>query len=101
MPHNAHASVCATDGRGESVGPDPINTWVCHNLRPGGYCTAITRRFPEGTGYCGRCPLEFCSSDGEVCLVVINAYVPGEEAADLRTIRRADGLGYRWDKDTA
>jgi hypothetical protein len=47
--------------------------------------TAITRIWPHGTDWCGRCPLEFCKVDRDVCLILTDADVPDSEAADYTT----------------
>lgn len=46
-----------------------------------GRCTtAIARKWPKGTKWCGRCPREDCNLTGRVCLVSVVGSVSRKDA---------------------
>lgn len=64
--------------------PDPLFTLVCQSRNAAGWTSAITRVWPAGVTYCGRCPLSDCTLHGGVCLLTVQEYVPEEEAESFR-----------------
>jgi hypothetical protein len=61
----------------------PLRTAVTRAATGAGWVTAVARIFPEGTGYCGRCPRDQCCSDGSFCIVHVRGYVASASAPGL------------------
>jgi len=62
---------------------EPIQVWYAAVLTADGPITSIARRWPPGTGWCRRCPIEKCNAEGGVCLLVVRRLVPEAAAADF------------------
>lgn len=61
--------------------PRPVGLLVCQTHGPAPD-TCITRIWPEGTGWCGRCPESFCAVHRDVCMIVVPGIVPNHQAAE-------------------
>ena len=62
---------------------EPIQVWHSTTNCNGEPMTAIARKWPSGTGWCGRCPRAKCNADQDVCLLVVRRSVPEAAAADF------------------
>lgn len=61
--------------------PRPTDTKVCHLPVPGGYVTAIRRKWPkDAVGQCRLCQLCTAYNGGRECLVQFEAYIPEADA---------------------
>jgi len=65
----------------EPIHAEPLQVWYAVADTACGVVTSIARRWPEGTGWCRRCPVEKCNAEGGVCLLVVRRFVPESEAA--------------------
>lgn len=72
--------------------PKPALTWFNATPANGETVTAITRKWPPGTGYCGRCPRFLCNSRDDVCMIVVVGAVARSDAPIL-TLDEAACLG--------
>lgn len=62
---------------------EPIQVWYAAVLTADGPITSIARKWPPGTGWCRRCPIEKCNAEEGVCLLVVRRHVPEGAAADF------------------
>lgn len=67
----------------EPIHAEPLQVWYAVADTGCGVVTSIARRWPDGTGWCRRCPAEKCNAEGGVCLLVVRRLVPEAAAADF------------------
>ena len=65
---------------------EPLVTFTAQDWNQGGWHSAITRIWPQGTtpARCGRCPLSACSLTKATCMVLTREYVADDDAPDFR-----------------
>ena len=89
MPTTPHANSSDVIPFNRLVEVEPLQVWHAVATTGGGCVTSIARLWPEGTGWCGRCPKAKCNVDRDVCLVVVRRLVP--EAAAGFGLETLDG----------